>query len=316
MNPWLMIVITMATMAGAFYFFRQGDIVTAICLVAISLMSMVAFKMGIIGIASSLLGLGAAVYLAPLATPYLEPYGTQYFQSTGLANRFLCIGISGILISMLVSMLVATVLGQLIARRQWLAQVNHYGGFLLGAIEGTVMVWLVLGGLISIQMWQRGADLKNNAVAAWVDQWASRTRQSTVGPIVRDYNPFEKIEPLAETQKFPVAVREFTSPGGLDRLLTAPEVQALQNNAEVSKAVRELQNDPKLAAVLQGGQPVQQETLIYLMNSPAVMKLADNPEFREQVKRVIDARMNSFDPFQPSMPAAPEMIRHERSQDY
>ncbi len=305
MNPWLLILVTLGTATGAFLFFRQGDPVAAIGLVGITVTAMIAFKMGIVGILSSLLGIAAAIYLAPSAASFLEPYGNEYFQTTGLANRFLCIAVAGVLISMVVSMLVTAVLGGSISHRSRLAHANHYGGFVLGAAEGVVLVWLVLGGLLSMQLWQRGVEMEHNAIAQSIDQWASRTRQSVLGPIVRDYNPFERIEPLAQTQKFPVAVRELTAPGGVDRLLADPQIRALGNDPAVSNAIKAIRSDPKLAEVIHGGQPVGRDELLHLMNSPSVMQLADNPEFRAQVQRVIESRLNASDPFAPAVPGLP-----------
>ncbi|WP_158222614.1 CvpA family protein [Rhodopirellula sp. MGV] len=288
-----MIAIVLATMVASAVLFRQGDPIAAISLVLISFSSMVAFKMGVIGIASSLIGLTAAFYFAPAAAPTLEPYATRYFETTGLANRFLSIAVAGVLISMIVSLLVTALLGGTIAHRQRLAKANHYGGFVLGAIEGTLLVWLALGGLISMQLWQRDANKSENAVAQWVDHWAAQTRQSAIGPFVRDYNPFERIEPLAETQKLPAAVRQLSSPGAVDRLLADPEIRSLRNDPEVSRAIEELRGEPQLAGVFRGGQPLGQEELLFLMNSPAVMKLADDPEFRQGVRRVLETHANT-----------------------
>ena len=136
-------------------------------------------------------------------------------------------------------------------------------------------------------MWQRNDEIKNNRVAMAVDEWASRTRQSAIGPIVRDYNPFERFEVLGNVKEVRETVQHFKSPGAARQLLDNRNIAALRSDPKVSQAIEEIRRDPVFKEMINQKRPLDRQTMLHLMNHPSVMELVDHPEFLERARQAI-----------------------------
>jgi len=129
------------------------------------------------------------------------------------------------------------------------------------------MVLLVLGGCISLQMWQRDDDIDGNRVDMTVDELASRTRQSALGPVVRDYNPFEHIEVLANFKTVRDSVQRMQDPGNVRQIIENPKVDALRSDPEIKEAIEAMQNDPAIKELLEQKRPMDREMVMRLMKT-------------------------------------------------
>lgn len=287
MPAWLFFPLSIGTLAAAVLLYRRGDTVAAITIMTISLFGWIGFRMGLGRIIATVLALVAAISLAPSLGTRFETQFSSQFGTTGLTNRFVCIAAIGVLISMVVTIVVTILSNRLLAKRGKLRLANSFVGFAIGLTEGVVIVWLVLGGLLSMQMWQRGIDIDDNRVAQSVDNMAAATRQSVLGPIVRDNNPFEKIEPLAQIGDLQQTIRRFSDPRSLDRLMDDPKIVALRSDPTIAAAIDEVRRDPAVQDVIDQGRRLDVDALMRLMSSPSVMKLVDQPEFRELARDVI-----------------------------
>lgn len=287
MPAWLFFPLSIGTMAAAMMLYRRGDTVSAMTVITISLFGWIGFRMGLGRIIATVLALVAAISFAPSLGMQFELRFSNQFGTTGLTNRFLCIAAIGVSISMLVTILASVISNRFLAKRQKLNLANSFVGFAIGLIEGAAIAWLVLGGLLSMQMWQRGFDIDNNPVAQSVDQWASATRQSMLGPTVRDNNPFEKIEQLSQIGDLQQTVRRFSDPQSLQRLLDDPKIAELRSDPAIAAALDEVRRDPAVNNVIQQNGQLDREALMRVMSSPSVMRLVDQPEFRERARAII-----------------------------
>ncbi len=287
MPLWLFLPLVLISLAGAFLMFRRGDQVTAITIVITALAGWGGFKVGFGRIAASVVALVAAVAYAPAIGMQYQDAFAQRFGTSGLTNRFLCIAAIGVLISLVTTLGITIIGNRIFLKRRKFRWVNHFAGFVVGLAEGVAICYLLLGGLISLQMWQRGDDIRENAVAMAVDEWASRTRQSVLGPLIRDYNPFERFEFLSGVGEIHQTMRGLGDPQNIQRVLENPGVVELRSDPEIATAIDEIRNDPALNQWIEQGRGVDPQLVRHLMNSPAVMRLVDHPDFIPKARRVI-----------------------------
>lgn len=293
MPAWLKYPLSIGTLGAAFLFFRRGDPVTATTVIVIAFSGWTGFKMGFGRITASVLALIAAVAFAPLIGMGYETQFSQHVGTTGLTNRFLCIAAIGVMISLVVTIPLTMLSNHLLFKRRRLNLANSLVGFAIGIAEGVVMAFLVLGGLLSLQMWQRAdarqdhETLADNRIAVVIDEWASRTRQSAIGPTIRDYNPFERFEMLASVREMRDDVRRLKNPDNIRRLLDNPKLAALRSDPAVSAAIDEIRNDQTIKELVDQRRPLDRQAITQLMSNPSVMRLVDQPGFIEMAREAI-----------------------------
>jgi hypothetical protein len=285
----LSLPLAIGAVAAVMLLVRRGDLVTAAAVVTVALSGWAGFKMGLGRIVATILAIIAAIGFAPSLGLRFENRFAAQFGTTGLTNRFLCIAAIGVLISLSVTILFNMLSHRFIAKRRKLRWFNQYTGFAIGIVEGVMIVWLVLGALLSLQKWQRGVKIDNNRVAQAVDYWASETRQSLVGPMVRDYNPFERFETLAQIGNVQQTVRRFTQPKNLGRLMDDPMIHEMRVDPEVASAIDEIREDRAIKALIEQGRPLDGTAVMRMMNSHAVMRLVDRPEFARRARAILSA---------------------------
>ncbi|WP_197455786.1 CvpA family protein [Stieleria neptunia] len=287
MPAWLFYPLSLGSLAAAVLLYRRGDPVTAITIVVIALAGWGGFRMGFARIAASILALVAAVAYAPAMGMHYQAAFSERFGTTGLTNRFLCIAAIGVLISLVVTLGISMISNWVLAKRRVWKGANQFAGLAIGWVEGVAICYLLLGGLISLQMWQRADDIKDNAVATAVDDWASRTRQSLLGPFIRDYNPFQRFEPLAGVGEFRQTVQRLGDPENVQRLLEDPGIAELRSDPAFNAAIDEIRNDPALNEWIEQNRPPDRQLLLHLMSSPGLMHLVDHPDFLPKARQAI-----------------------------
>lgn len=287
MPAWLLYPLSVGTLAATFLLYRRGDPVAAITIVVIAFSAWMGFRMGLGRITATVVALAAAIAFAPSLGMKFENQFAERFGTTGLTNRFLCMATIGVLISLLVTLLMTMIISRLLSKRRKLNFANSLAGFGIGIVEGIAITLLVLGGLLSMQLWQRNDDLANNRVALAVDEWASRTRQSAIGPIIRDYNPFERIGFLTNINEVRQTAQRLKDPRNVQRLLESPQVAKLRTDPAITSAITEIQRDPQIQGLIDQKQPLDRKTIMHLLSSPSVMRLMDNPEFVAAAREVV-----------------------------
>ncbi|MCA9136961.1 MAG: CvpA family protein [Planctomycetales bacterium] len=287
MPPWLGYPLTVGTLAAAFLFYRRGDPVAAVTIVVIAISGWTGFRMGLGRITATVVALAAAIAFAPSLGMRFESQFANRFGTTGLTNRFLCIASIGVLISLALTLVMNLITHRILLKRRKLSFANSLAGFAVGIAEGAAMALLVLGGLLSMQLWQRNEDIANNSTAKAVDEWASRTRQSVIGSVVRDYNPFERISFLSGVDEARLTAGRLKDPRNVQRLLENPRIARLRSDPAVVSAIEDIRRDPKIQDLINHKQPMDRQTIMHLMSSPSVMRLLDNPEFVEQARKAV-----------------------------
>ena len=287
MPAWLFITLSLTTMTAGFVFFRSGDYVGVASVVLIAFAGISGFKMGL-GTMSITLAAGlAAIWFAPAVGMRYESQLAGQLETTGLMSRVIAIAVAAVLISLVVTTGFSIIKNLYIKKRYKLRLVDHYSGLVVGIAEGALLVWLVLGGLLSLQLWQRHQGGDQNRIARHVDQIASAARQSRLGPYLVKYNPFERIDELKKVREFHETACRLRDPENIDRLINDRAIIELKSEPTVARAIDEIQNDPSLRAFIDEGRPPGRDLLIRLINSPSVKEMVDHPDFLPRIREAL-----------------------------
>ena len=71
-------------------------------------------------------------------------------------------------------------------------------------------------------------------------------------------------------------------PAKVNALIRQPAIRGLKNRADVSEALKQLNEDPDIKRLLDSDNPASKDLAIHLCNHPAVLQLLDKPEFRSE----------------------------------
>jgi hypothetical protein len=213
-----------------------------------------------------------------------------------LANRFLSIGVVGLVITFAVSSLVILLLGRLLRKRPRLDSLNRWLGFSVGAVEGLAAMVFFLGGLLIVEPMEREraelrdpADVRGRMLSKFILVTAEATRESRIGPVLETYNPFIRVPQLNRIQEVQQSVQVLSDPAKIEGLLHHPSMEQLQRRPEVRQAMQKLNSDPKISDILRSGRSMDRTMAMTLLSHPAVLELVDQPGFLEAASRVMQA---------------------------
>jgi len=285
MSRWLYYPSLLATVAAGVWFIRQDDPVAAGATVFVSLCAATGFSLGATGLLQTLAALALAVWLAPLGAPFIEDRFATWFGTSGLTNRFLCVALLAVTISLVVTVVGSLLSRVLVSRRRKRQYFDRHLGLALGAAEGGVVVLLLLGGVVTFDaVLERRGDAgvdgrPQNRYAAAIGTVAEETRGSVLGPIVRRYNPLRRVPMLRDVPRIPDTVATLSEPRNLDRLLEHPDIVALRSDPEFQSAIDRLRDDPQIQQLLQQPGRLDREGVMTLMNHPVVLEIVDHGDF-------------------------------------
>ncbi|TWT54286.1 Colicin V production protein [Rubripirellula amarantea] len=276
------------------YFGYQGEPLLAAVLVAAGVGSLSGYRMGALSMITSVAAFAAAVWYGPSLGIEQEARFTQWFGTTGLLNRGVSIGVVAIAISMVVWFISYLTIGRVIARRPSLDRLNRRSGFLLGCVQSSFAVVLLIGGILMIEPVQRERVANQNIPEADLPRvtkavfWISEeVDQSAAGKYMREYNPFTRIPQLNQIERVQQTAAVLADPSKMNEVIEHPSIRQLQNRPDVREAVAELRGDENLREILTSGKPMDRAAAMTLLSHPAVLNLVDQPGFLDEAKKAI-----------------------------
>jgi hypothetical protein len=280
---------------AGYYFFQKLDYVGMAGTAIIAVACFSGFQFGASRIAASLIGIAAAVALAPQLGMSQEHRFSEWFGTTGLVNRFLSIGVIGLLISLVASVAAVIIANRFIKNRPRLAKSNCWLGFVIGGAEAAIAVLLMLGGVLVMEPLERqraelsrADEVPRFAVGPVITTVAMKTRASELGPVIDKYNPFVRFPQLNKIEKVQRTVGVLSDPAELHQLLHHPEIIKLQERPEVKRAVDRLMSDTEIKQILDSADTLSGEDAMTLLKHPAVLELIDQPGFLAEANAIID----------------------------
>ncbi|TWT91291.1 CvpA family protein [Stieleria varia] len=302
MPPKLRWALVIGALGGFACFAYQRDFVTATFIAVTGLSALSGFRVGVARLFSCVLGFALAYRFAPgLGTTY-EYQFSRVLETSGLTNRFLSIAVIGIVISALVCFLSHKIITRFMERRRNWAVADRYVGCITGLGQAAFATLLLLGGILYLEpMMPTQADgVEPNAANRWVVNLADNTRTSKVGPIVKQYNPFEYFDVLRQVGTTQKAVRVLSDPQNLRRMIDDPSIRQLQEEPEFQLAMQNLLADPEIKEILQSGQPIDRATALRLMSNPAIKDMVDQKDFMKRAKQLLMNQIESMDRNRPA----------------
>ena len=282
---WVLYPMVLTTAAGAVYFFRRDDPIAAGVLISAGISALLGFRMGISTIVISILGLATACWIAPPWGIGLEPRFTGIFGTTGITNRCLAIGTVGLVVSLLITTVASMLIGGFLARRRQLDLLDRYLGLALGVGEGLFVVLLLLASFVRFDL--------GNRLGEPITRIAGALNKSAVLPYVKRFDPFDRVPILDQADNLQASVQYLREPQNVNALLRDPRVSELRRQPEYQAAIREFRNDPVVSELFDGGETIDREMLLRLMNSDAVLKLLDQDEFLDRMYDVLQDKISS-----------------------
>ncbi|MGB7329038.1 MAG: CvpA family protein [Rubripirellula sp.] len=285
---------TVVFFGPATYFGFRGDYIAAAMTAIAGFSAFAGYRTGVFSIFASMVAIAAAVAFAPAIGMENAYRFSQWFGLTGLANRFLSIGVVGLAIGLFVMFCLWFILGSIVRRRRTLDRWNRRFGFTLGIAQGVVGLACFIGGVLvmePIELKRVGtrdpADTRGQIASKLILSTAEATRQSVIGPYLVKYNPLAMVPQLNKVEEFGRTATVLGNPAKMQELLDAPEIQELRQKPEVRKLVNQLNSDPEVREIVQSGQAMTPSMAMTLLNHPAVMELIDQPGFLEQATKAI-----------------------------
>lgn len=288
------------------YFGYQKDYVLAAVLAAIAVSAVSGFKLGLLRILGSLVGIYAAVALAPAWGRSQAHHFSEWLGTTGLTNRFVAIGSIGLVIALAITCVFLLLSRRIFDQRPRLDATNRWTGLLAGGGQGAAAMLLLLGGILTIEPMQReqreqqaqlqqqtnplqpAAEVPPALIHNLVSQAAERTQASALGSVVTAHNPFERIPQLNQLGKLQRTAQVFHDPAEVEGLLRHPDVVRLQQQPSMQAAIESVRQDSEIQAILNSGEPLNGHKAMTLLSNPAVMELVDQPEFVKTVSQILE----------------------------
>ncbi|MEM9588485.1 MAG: CvpA family protein [Planctomycetota bacterium] len=282
---WLIAFMGLATYAGSL-----RDYPLTAVLIATGLGAFWGFWVGALRMVRSLAGFVLAVLFAPTLGFALDPYLAQVAGTMGMTNRLLSIAVAGVGIILALTLVTSIVSSALFRAAPTLERGNRWLGFAIGGGQAAVAGLLLFAGLTA------SAPMVKRAVATGgqqglVGQFLTRAQsvdamvqESRLKPLVDQINPFAGGS-LAEVEGLQKKIAAARDPAKMRQILQHPAMVKLQNDPVIRDAANQLRSNQAVQEVLQGNEPLTMGKVMTLMNSPEVMKLLDQPKFRERLQK-------------------------------
>jgi len=282
----LLLVVAVLGLFG--YFCNQSDWISAAATLAVGFAAFGGFKTGAFKALALLASATATFYLAPYLGMQVETTFSNWVGTTGLTNRFYAVLVTGLVV-FLITLIVTLKLGNRVLQgRPKTTLLNHWLGFLIGGIQGFLVVVILLGGMVTIQKVnaERLSERipptgRAKVLAEILDKTSEQTQASRLAPIIASFNPFEHVPQLSNVDEWQRGMEVLMDPSKVNALFDQPAIKDLKNRKDVAETLAQLNGDPEIQKLLNSNKPASRELAMKLLNHPAILDLLDQAEFRD-----------------------------------
>jgi uncharacterized membrane protein required for colicin V production len=287
---WLLLLGCFGAIVG--FSWSEKDYVAAAALAVMGVCGLWGYLLGAVRLVGVLASLGAVYRFTPPTARWLAPQIVDWFSTSMATTRLISWGIASLAMVVLITLAAALLSRWLIQKRPGLAAGNQIVGFGFGAVEGAMVMLVLLGGAVSAAPLaserlktpvHSSENQLSRAVARQVVELAQQTRQSTLGAIVIRYNPFAHIPQLRHFQRTVAVIQQ---PHKLRAISEHPALTRLQKKPSVQAALQAIANDAELRELL-SGKRVDTQIAFSLLQNPTITKLLEQPELVDDITQAI-----------------------------
>lgn len=298
LSVWLLLLAFAGAIIG--FSWSERDYVAGAALAMMVACGLWGYFLGAVRVVGVLGALAAAYHYTPPTARWFAPQMAGWFNTAPGTTRLISWGLTALAIVIFVTLAAALLSRWLTRTRPHFEVGNHWLGFGMGATEGALVMLVLLGGVITaaplaverLQLPPHGnQDLLARSMAEHVVDIADQTRNSSVGPLIATYNPFDSMPPLKHVQR---TLAVMNDPQLLAAITEHPVLSKLQEKPSVRAAMHSLANDPQLRELALSGKTIDSRTALSLLNNPTISKLLEQPQLIHDITEAlgeIDSRL-------------------------
>lgn len=265
-----------------------GDLMTTLVTALIALATVNGYVLGASRIVAVLGGLLAATLVAIPAGRQMEGSIGAIIGTTGLTNRLLSVCVMTVIVLAVVACGLHVVIRRYLRQHPRLQAHDRLLGALLGLLEGGIMSLIVIWTVLSIEPIAAAGVHRSPAHAAAANPVAERVlvasqalRSSVVGRAADGVNPLRDLRFFILFQKAlivlndPIAHEAFVNHGAIIDLKARPSVR---------EAIRILQEDDTMLALMEGRRGITADDLRAMLDSPVILRIFDETSIIRDLK--------------------------------
>ena len=233
---------SLVVLAGLMLIF--GNLITRLFVVLVVLTALNGFWLGVSKVAAAIVGMLLAMLLAVPLGKLFEGLFAMVFGSSGLTNRMISIGICGLLLVMLISVLLSIPIKRAMKNRPtWRRYDKLLGtglGLFEGALLGVLLIWavLVLEPMAAANLARArdpDSELESSSTARVVVALARAMEESVLGRAAEVANPLKNMRVI---RLFADAQTVLNDPLRREIFLNDPKMQRIEQRPSVRKALK------------------------------------------------------------------------------
>ena len=282
-----------------------GGFVTAAFLVIVGLSVLNGRMLGAARVAAGVVGMVMAMLLAWPLGRGLEGVFAAICGTSGLVNRMISIGGSGVLVAAIVGVGVSIPIRRYMKKRPALQRFDRVIGTGLGAVDGVLFAVILLWGALAIeplaartiaQAAESDGRVRVSPAARAVVAVARSARHSVVGHVAGVANPLKSMRVVTLLDD---AQEVLSDPEKREALLNHPAIKALQERQSVKDTLERLAAEPNIVDLDDG---LDEAEVRELMKNPRFLAILDETGLLSDLSAVIadaEAAINSVRDAQP-----------------
>lgn len=259
-----------------------GNVVTAIVVSIIALTVLQGLWRGAAEVFGIVVAMFVAVLLAPPLGGLFEGVTSSLFNTGGIMNRLLSMGMAALLVTVAIAGGAGALARRFLKKRPDLQAINRHVGAALGLVEGVFLSLLLLWSLFMLEPIARSqaAGDQPNPLAERVVRVTDEARRSTFAAVAQATNPLSDMELVALLTDF---AHVTAHPEAREHLLASDPVKRLQNLPALIAAMDRVKADPELAGLIDEDGLTPDDVKTFL-NSPTVLKIVDDGAAARELK--------------------------------
>lgn len=284
MPVWLAFIVPTLSFIVAGLIMRQGDPLTAVLIVCLSLSALIGFQMGFFRQLIIPVGIVVASMFAPYMGMNYEERIENWVGTSGLLNRGMGVFGIGLIIALIVILSSDMLFTYWSRTRRKLQLANKYCGMVVGCSLTLVVFGLICSASILVYPEARWSAEDGPAAEpqGLPQKVAAVTYRSYLGRFLTQQNPTRILLSTLGADESILAVDQYANAANVKDVLDDPSFQRGVNQQEINLALADLRDEVTWESI-DASEGFQIGVWWQWMQSPAFMALVEQPEFRQAI---------------------------------